>query len=233
VYAHLDQNNECRYIGKGRLKRAWRFQQRSKRWRKIFTVNNRPTIKILKDNLTEKEALESEIHFISEALKRNEPLLNVTAGGELFDGWDQRARQLLSDDRKGEKTWTYGIARPAETREKISATKRANPESVSRYWLGKKRDPELMAKVTKASMTPEAIEKRAAKLRGKTHSEEHKKKIKDSSIKKSIICLTNGQEFESINTAAKSLGLSCGRISEVVNGIRKSAKGMTFAFKEV
>lgn len=233
VYAHFDQNNSCRYIGKGRLKRAWRFEQRSKRWRKIFTIDNRPNVKILKENLTEKEALESEIHFISEALKKGEPLLNVTSGGESFDGWDDRARSLLSDDRRGDKTWTYGIARPLETRAKISATKKANPENVARYWLGKKRDPELIAKMTKASMTPESIEKRSAKKRGKKHSEEHKKKIKESAHRKKVICITTGKIFESISDAAKETGIACGRISEIANGIRKSSKGMFFEFIEV
>jgi hypothetical protein len=232
VYAHFDQNNVCRYIGKGRSKRAWRHGQRSKRWREIFTENNQPIVKILANNLTEKQALESEIHLISEALKRGEKLLNVTAGGELFEGWDERARSLLSEDRKGEKTWTYGIPRPEETKAKISATKRANPERNARYWAGKKRDPELIKKLVAAAHTPEALKKSADKKRGKKHSEEHKLKIKESSEKKSIFCITTGEEFESINEAARVKGISCGRVSEVVNGVRKSAKGLQFKFKD-
>lgn len=232
VYAHFDQNNSCRYIGKGRANRAWAFDQRSKRWDSIFQ-EIKPIVKILDKNLSELDAYQKEAYHIAEALKFGEPLLNVTAGGESFDGWDERARQLLSDDRKGEKTWTFGKARPQETRDKISATKQANPESVARYWQGKKRDPGLMARVNKASLTPEAIEKRAAKLRGKTHSEEHKKKIKDSSRKKAIICITTGEEFESMNMAAKTLGISCGGLCDVVTGKRKSLKGLSFKYKEV
>tara|TARA_R110000868_G_scaffold260795_1_gene518910 strand:- start:2988 stop:3698 length:711 start_codon:yes stop_codon:yes gene_type:complete len=232
VYAHFDQNNSCRYIGKGRTNRAWCFDQRSKRWDAIFQ-EIKPIVKILDKNLSELDAYQKEAYYISEALKFGEPLLNVAAGGNDSESWDDRARKILSDDRRGEKTWTYGIARPAETREKISATKRANPESVARYWLGKKRDPELMARITKASMTPEAIEKRAAKLRGKTHSEEHKKKIRDSSRKKAIICITTGEEFESMNMAAKTLEISCGGICDVINGKRKSLKGLSFKYKEV
>jgi chemotaxis protein histidine kinase CheA len=232
VYAHFDQNNSCRYIGKGRANRAWAFDQRSKRWDSIFQ-EIKPIVKILDKNLSELDAYQKEAYHIAEALKFGEPLLNVTAGGESFDGWDERARQLLSDDRKGEKTWTFGKARPQETRDKISATKQANPESVARYWQGKKRDPELMARVTKASLTPEAIEKRASQLRGKKHSEEHKKKIKESTHRKKVICVTTGKIFESMNDAAKETGISCGRISEIANGIRKSSKGMVFEFIEV
>jgi hypothetical protein len=231
VYAHFDEQNNCRYIGKGKANRAWVFDQRSKRWETVFG-ENKPIVKILKENLTEQESLEFEIHFISSALKDGEPLLNVTAGGESFNGWDDRARALLSEDRKGEKTWTYGIPRPEETRAKISATKRANPERNARYWAGKKRDPELIKKLVAAAHTPEALKKSADKKRGKKHSEEHKRKIKESSQKKIIVCITTGEEFESINEAGRIKGISCGRISEVVNGIRKSAKGLQFKFKD-
>lgn len=232
VYAHFDEQNNCRYIGKGKANRAWSFDQRSKRWNTVFG-EKKPTVKLLKEKLTEQEAFESEIHFISKSLKSGDQLINVTAGGSQYELWDERARSLLSEDRKGEKTWTYGIPRPAETRAKISATKRANPEeSIARYWAGKKRDPELIKKLVAAAHTPEALKKSADKKRGKKHSEEHKLKIKESSEKKSIFCITTGEEFESINEAARVKGISCGRISEVVNGVRKSAKGLQFKFKD-
>jgi hypothetical protein len=232
VYAHFDQNNSCRYIGKGRANRAWCFDQRSKRWDLIFK-EIKPIVKILDEKLSEIEAYQKEAYYISEALKFGEPLLNVAAGGNDAESWDDRARQILSEDRKGEKTWTYGKARPAETRAKISATKRAHPENNVKYWLGKTRDPELMARITKASMTPEAIEKRAAKLRGRKYSQERKDQIRAALPKKKVICVTTGQEFESINEAARNFNVSSGRISEVVNGKREHVKNMKFVFKEV
>jgi len=51
----------------------------------------------------------------------------------------------------------------------------ANKEP-AKYWLGIKRsevDPETMEKFIEAGNTPEAIEKRAAQLRGRKQSEEH------------------------------------------------------------
>lgn len=46
-----------------------------------------------------------------------------------------------------------------------------------RYWLGKKRDTELMARITKLSHTPEANEKRSESMTGRTLTEEHKSKL--------------------------------------------------------
>jgi hypothetical protein len=232
IYGHFDEKNLCRYIGKGRLNRAWTFCQRSKRWNNFFSKDRKPIVKILKENLTEKEALENEIHFISMALKNNEPLLNVTAGGELSDGWDQRAKDILSEDRKGKNTWTYGIPRPIETRKKISETKKANPEKIARYWKGKKRDQELMKKFIAAGQTKETRKKISEAKKGKKHSDEHKLKIKNSLPKKTVICLNTNEEFESINEAARIKNLTCSKVSEVANGIRKSVKGLKFIFKE-
>lgn len=180
VYAHLDNSGNCRYIGKGSNNRAWCFLQRSKRWTTVFG-GSMPNVKILEKNLTEEKAYERECFFISEYLKTGSDLINVTAGGDLKNGiWDERATTILSEMRQGDKHWSYGIPRPETTREKISATKQANPEtSIARPWLGKKRDPDLIKKMVLASQHPESKIKRYAHRVGIKHTPEHRAKVSE------------------------------------------------------
>lgn len=229
VYGHFDEDGNCCYIGKGRRKRAWRFCQRSNRWSDKFK-DRKPTVVIFEQNLTEEKAYMKEIEYISNALNSGYDLVNVTSGGESINGWDERASRLLSEMRKGNKTWTFGIPRPESTRKKISETKRLNPDkSIARPWLGKKRDIEHMKNMSLISQSEESKMKRYGHRKGRKLSEEHKNAIRKSIHKKPLLC-SNGKKYESINGASKELNISAGRISEVLNGIRKSAKGLHFSF---
>lgn len=84
---------------------------------------------------------------------------------------------------------------------------------VTKYWLGKKRDPELMARLVKAAHTPEARAKRAEIMRGRKHTEEHNAKI--SASLKNVI--RNPEWNKAISEAKK--GRSNGR-----EGIKLSAE---------
>lgn len=232
VYGHFDEDGNCCYIGKGRLIRAWRFSQRSKRWFDKFK-DRKPTVVIFEQNLTEEKAYIKEIEYISKALNSGYDLVNITGGGNLGNGWDERASKLLSEMRKGNKTWTFGIPRPDSTRKRISETKRLNPDkSIARPWLGKKRDVEHMKKMSFMSQSEESKTKRYGHRKCRKLSEEHKNAIRKSITKKPLVC-SNGKKYESINDASRQLNISAGRISEVLNGVRKSAKGMQFNFDEV
>jgi hypothetical protein len=225
VYGHFDEDGNCCYIGKGRLRRAWTFCQRSNRWVDKFK-DRKPTVVIFEQNLTEEKAYMKEIEYISKALNSCYDLVNVTSGGNLDKGWDKRASEILSEMRKGNKTWTFGIPRPESTRKKISESKRLNP---ARPWLGKKRDVEHMEKMSLMFQNEESKLKRYGHRKGRKLSEEHKNAIRKSVHKKPLTC-SNGMKYESISGASKELNISAGRISEVLNGIRKSAKGLHFSF---
>jgi len=164
VYAHLDNRGEIRYIGKGRMNRATTFCQRSKRWLEVFPHRN-PRVKFLEKNLTELEAYNREQVWISKAIEDGCALANVARGG-IEGAWDQRSRDILSSMRSGHKHPLFGTKRSKDTIDRMLATKTKN-DSFAKYWLGKKRDPELIKKMTAASMTPEAIEKRANQMRGR------------------------------------------------------------------
>lgn len=175
VYAHLDAKEQIRYIGKGRRNRAWTFCQRSKRWEKVFE-SQFPKVKILEENLSEAVAYEREEHFIAQALLDGQPLVNVATGGFLST-WDDRAKAMLSEDRKGSNHWCYGIKRPIEVLAKLQAGKDRYLAKHGHPRLGAKLSPEHIAKWTENTHSPEAIAKRVAKMRGRKLSEEHKAKI--------------------------------------------------------
>ena len=175
VYGHYDVSGRLRYIGKGRKNRAWTFLQRSKLWEKTFSGQN-PEVRILEKNLTEDAAYEREKAWIDDALALGHPLVNLARGGNDKESWDERAREMLGEMRRGEKHPLYGRKVPKEQIERTLKTKR-DRDSFGRYWLGKKRDPELIKKMVAAAHTPEAVEKRRQKMIGRKLSSSHKKKI--------------------------------------------------------
>lgn len=158
IYGHYDENGNLRYIGSGTEERMseFRITHRSKEWAKIFS-SIKVEKKILFEANDEIEMMYAEYIFIKESFARGDKLANVLKG-------HHRLKGLAYDD---------------EARKKMSDIKKANP---TRYWLGKKRDPELIKKLTDASHTPEAIEKRRIKMIGRTLTDEHKAKISAGGI---------------------------------------------------
>jgi hypothetical protein len=162
IYGHYDELNRLRYIGKGTKRRAWSPLKRHAGWLEVFKLNY-PRVEILEKNLDEKTAFLIERQLISFEKNFNPHLLNIHEGG--YGGIS------------GEEHWTFGIPRSQETRDRIKETKRLNPEKKARYWLGKKRDPELMKKLQILCKTPEAIEKARIKKKLWKPSEEHRKAV--------------------------------------------------------
>lgn len=155
-------------------------------------------------------------------LRRNENWKTVTNG--------RRPSVIILDERETEaealEVEKYHIKRLTDAGHVL-----AN-KPVARYWLGKSRDPELIKKMSAASQTPESKEKRYAGRRGRPLSLNHRKAIQEgSTTNKKVKCLETGAVYNSINEAARSAGLTCGRVSEVIAGKRKTAKGLTFALE--
>jgi len=83
--------------------------------------------------------------------------------------------------KKGHITWNKGISCSDKTKQKIRDTKRKNPNSVARFWLGKKR-PDIGPKISAALRGKFVGEKNP--FCGKKHSEESiKKMIKTKKLK--------------------------------------------------
>jgi len=82
-----------------------------------------------------------------------------------------KTKQKMKDAHLGENNHFYGKSHSKETKQRISATKQANP---TRYWLGKQRNEETCKKISK-SLTGQL---------GRPHTEESKKKISAAHIGK-------------------------------------------------
>ena len=72
-----------------------------------------------------------------------------------------------------------------------------------------------------------SCQKRARATQSKTFPQKNRK-----DCSKSVLCVETGDTFLSINEAERVLGISRILISKVCRGIRKSAGGFTFKFKE-
>lgn len=146
-----------------------------------------------------KEAALCEIAMIA-ALK---PEYNMSFGGDGIAGIGTRATP--------------------ETREKLRAAQLRNP---ARYWLGKTRSAESIAKRTETrarnpvrpwlgkQRSPETIAKIAAKKR------------------KWVVCLNDGKRYHGLRAAAEAYGLSCHRsIADVCIGRAKQLRGYRFVYE--
>lgn len=179
VYTHTDDFGEVRYVGCGTGTRAFVVIKRTKLWRKAFP-NGPRKIEFIAKNLTKEDGLKLESETIKALLAEGKKLVNIAVLNE--DGttsWidNDNTTAHITGVRRGANHWAYGKPKSEETRNKISKSKLANPV---RYWLGKRRDPELIKKLVASSHTLEARTKQAESMRGRTLSDEHKAKIRAS-----------------------------------------------------
>jgi hypothetical protein len=76
-----------------------------------------------------------------------------------------------------------------------------------------------------------AKERRAKKIRGVPHTEEHKKKIRDGSTTcKKVLCIETGIIYKSIREAERQTGVNHNNIGETCSGKRKTAGKMHWKY---
>jgi len=130
VYLHRKAtDNSVFYIGKGCKYRAYEVHKskRSLYWTRTYKKYGR-IVEIVKDNLTEKEALDLEVKLISEYGLEN--LCNHSTGGESSGSgrvWTEESRRRLSESRKGKKQPWSGKHLTEEGRQRISKSKKGKP----------------------------------------------------------------------------------------------------------
>ena len=174
VYRHTFANGKV-YIGKGKGNRAYTTKNRSIYWKRCFDKYNIFCVELLRQNLTEKNALKIERYIIRNYLTNGftlaGTLINITKGGEGVSGLKHTAYSKLkmsnarlgNTNRKNTKTTPKGIENIRNgqigkkmSKESIEKTRQAN--------LGKKRSKETIEKIRQANL-------------GKIHSIETKKKL--------------------------------------------------------
>ena len=162
------------YVGKGKNKRAY-----DRRRRLVPVPKDKNNIVFVLNNLTEEQAFQNEIDFISwygRVNLGNGILRNLTDGGEGMSGWvpSEEMKRKLSVARKGKSNpWAIGntnasvlkgIPRSEETKRKIGE---ANKGKLN-YMFGKTHSEESRRKIGESK-------------KGKTRSEETKRKISKAS----------------------------------------------------
>lgn len=143
-YIRLD-TNEVFYIGKGKGTRFKQLSNRNKHFTNIVNSIPYKVIKILED-LSNMDACEAEISFISYRKSIGQASCNFTAGGEGTAGlspWNKGIKQTqefcqknreaqLKIGQKGEKHPMFGRKQSEESRKRMSAGKMGKPWSEAR-----------------------------------------------------------------------------------------------------
>lgn len=129
LYRHIrPDKNEVFYIGIGKenTKRAWETRHRTKWWHKIVDKNKGIyEVEIMLTNLTEEQANEKEVEFISIYGRKKDnsgTLVNLQKGGKGFNEWkmSEEQRKELVSSLKGNKR-SLGYRHSKESKLKMSA----------------------------------------------------------------------------------------------------------------
>lgn len=227
VYLHRRaSDNSVFYIGKGCKYRAYETHKskRSVYWIRVYQKHGR-VVEIVKDNLTEKEALALEVALIAQYGIEN--LCNHSSGGESGGSgrvWSEESRKKLSESKKGKKQPWAGKHLTEDGRQRIIESKKGKPAP----WVAGENNH------MKKQEYKDAVIKRC---KGVPRLDMIGSKNKSA---RSVICIETGDHFDTMKSAAEWL-ISIGRtnsisassnINSVCLGSLKRAYGFTWKYAE-
>lgn len=222
VYCHKrPSDGEIFYVGKGCANRATRSDSRNNYWHNIVEKHGGFDVEIVAENLTEAEALRFEVTLIKGLRNSGASLCNLTDGGEGMSGFkhSKEARDRMKITNRGKAKSGHKLSE--EHRQKLRMAK-----------LGKKQSVEHAQASARArvgrTVSDETRQKISLALTGKPISEEHKRKLM-----KPVICLTTGEEFESVSAACLKYSLHRQNIAKCCNGRLKKTGGLSWKYKEL
>ena len=179
TYAFLREDKTPYYIGKGKGNRAY-----GRRYKGIKPPKDKSRILILKNNLTEEEAIKHEIYMIVVFGRKDLEtgiLHNRTNGGEGTSGRivNEETRRKMSESQKGENNHNYGKLQSEEHKRKLGEARR-----------GKLRSEETKRKMSQSkrgennpnygkTLSEKTKRKMSERKQGKTLSEESKRKLSE------------------------------------------------------
>lgn len=228
VYIHCKASDgTVFYVGKGSGRRAFWKNGRNKHWHAIVNKHGYE-VGFVAQSLTESEAFQIERETIAYYGRIN--LCNYTDGGDGCSGAKRsdQTKKLIRQKMLGRQF-------SAETIEKIkNAARNRGPEfqaKRSATLRGRKHTEEHKAKIALAGIGRKVSDETRAKLsavhKGKKKNPEAVAKMAISKSK-AVFCLNNQIIYPSMSVAARHLGLSQSKISDVCLGNAKHTKGYVF-----
>jgi hypothetical protein len=228
VYIHRKADDgTVFYVGKGKGRRAFWKNGRNKHWHAVVSKHEYEVL-FVAQFLTEAEAFQIERETIAYYGRAN--LCNYTDGGDGSSGSKRSAqfKELMRQKMLGRQF-------SAETIEKMrQAARERGPEfqdKRSAKLRGRKHTEAHKAKIALAGIGRKVSDETRAKL---SAIHKGKKKKPDAvarmaaSKSKAVFCFNNELTYQSISAAARELGLSQSKISDVCFGRAKHTKGYVF-----
>ena len=187
IYIHINpKTNQIFYVGKGKDNRAYIKSNRSKLWKRIVNKYGYEVDFIAKD-LTEEQAFELEIYWISKIGRRDQglgPLINFTDGGDGSSGRtpNENTLKLMSIAHKGNQhgfkkghiTWNKGEkdVYSEETLKLMSDNRKGKNCGENHHMFGTTLSEEHKKKLDRTGIKQlqEHIDKRAKANTGKTRN---------------------------------------------------------------
>lgn len=255
IYHYCDPESGTPFwVGKGKGRRAFCHLNNCKRLcdssyntffyrklRKMLLSDINPDIKIVRDQLEEKEALDLEMSDIKRIGRRDQgkgPLTNLTDGGEGASGFthSEEAKQRMSKAHLGK-------ILSKETRQRMSEVhmgKKHTEETkqkIGKIHKGKvisEKTKQRMSKVQKGKVTSEETKQKLRKANlGKVISEETRQKMSENHFRRSVSCsdlMGNFvKQFDSIKTVIED-GFNPTCVSNCLAGRRKTHGGLHWRY---
>ena len=229
------------YVGIGVKGRPYRKDGRGDYWVK-FTKKHEYHVVVLEENLSWLDACDKEIKLINQIGRvklGNGPLINLTSGGEGFNGkHTEETKKLIGEKGIGRIPWNKGLTNETDDRIKLMSEKSVGRIPWNKGCTGcqeytEERNKKISLAVSGFKHTDETIEKIRFSGVGRSHKQVTKNKISDK-LKKPVLQIKDGQvikEWGSIQDAQNETGIM--NISYVCLGKRNKAGGFGWEFKLV
>jgi hypothetical protein len=248
TYSHATPEGRIFYIGKGQGGRAYANQNRNTYWHNTVKKHGTPTVQILADWETEKDAFSHEVLLISCFRAMGYKLTNLTNGGEGGSGYKHTDEQREKNKQsklgstpwnkgvKGQIAWNKGVPLKEETKQKISAAKIGSIPWCKGISSGLKHTEEFKQKLSnlhkgnkwRQGLPTSAKQKAIASAlsKGNKHAAGNANNRKwvwiGTHIKTGVVVEFIGEQ------ALKEAGIQHANVIKCINGKRKSHKGYTW-----
>ena len=240
---YVKNTGEVFYVGKGTNKRYLTRKRENKYFMKMLNSHDCES-RIVKNNLTEKEAFDLEIELIAKYRKTDFRLTNIQDGGE---NPPKTAGTKKSDESKRKMSKSMKLFYKTNPQSKANMSNRMieflKTDKGKEFQMKsiKSRDndefrKEQSKRCRKANNTKEYIERQSAIVKEMWKSEEYKKahsgenNVRANAVKQYDLDGNFIKEYKTIKEASEKTGANASKISDVASGNRKTAGGYVWKY---